>query len=162
MKDTNYPLHLIHLLAELYRKQNATVKVAGTFSEKFHIQKGIRQGCVMSPYLFNIMAEMLIWETLDDLMGGIQIDSQEITNLRYADDIVLIAQSANKLQELVTRLDTVDRNKYGLHINTDKTKFGPQVERHVASQYKTCSWKKSTHSHILVLSSQKTRQTEDT
>ena len=123
MKDKSYSHHLIHLLAELYLKQNATVKVAGTFSEKFHIQKGIRQRCVMSPYLFNIMAEMLIRETLDDFIGGIQIVGKEIINLRYADDIVLIAQSMNKLQELVTRLDTVSRNKYGMHINIDKTKI---------------------------------------
>jgi len=51
-------LHLIDLLAELYRKQLAKVKVAGTLSEWFRVKKGVRQGCVLSPYLFNILAEM--------------------------------------------------------------------------------------------------------
>ena len=76
----------------------------------------------MLPYLFNIMAEMAMREILDDCTSGIQIDDQEITNLRYADDIVLMTQSEDKLQELVTRLDNVCRNKYDLHINIVKTK----------------------------------------
>ena len=76
----------------------------------------------MSPYLFNIMAKMAMRETLDDFTGGIQIGDQGITNLRYADGIVLMTQSEDKLQELVTRLDNVCRNKYDLHINIDKTK----------------------------------------
>ncbi|CAF2370343.1 unnamed protein product [Rotaria sp. Silwood2] len=100
MMKMGYPPHLIHLLAELYQKQNAKVKVAGTVSESFHIKKGVRQGCVISPYLFNIIAEMAMRETLEDFTGGIQIGGQEITNLRYADDIVLTTQSMNKLQEL--------------------------------------------------------------
>ena len=123
MKDMGYPLHLIRLLAELYRKQNAKVKEAGTLAEKFHIQKGVLQECAMSPYLFNIMAEMKMRETLDDFMGSIQIGGQEITNLRYSGGIVLIKQSVNQLQELVTKLDIVGRSKYGLLINIDKTKI---------------------------------------
>ena len=122
MKNVGYPPHLIHLLAELYQQQKAKVKVTGAVSEIFHINKGVRQRCVMSPYLFNIMAKMAMRETLDDFMGGIQIGGQEITNLRYADDIVLMTQSEDKLQEVVTTLDSVSRNKYDLHINIDKTK----------------------------------------
>ena len=122
MKNMAYPPHLIHLLAELYRQQKAKAEVTGTVSESFHIKKEVRHECVMSSYLFNIMAEMAMRETLDDFTGGIQIGGQEITNLRYADDIVLMTQSEDKLQELVTRLDIVCRNKYDLHINMDKTK----------------------------------------
>jgi len=59
------PLLLIDLLAKLYKKQLAKVKVAGTQSEWFRVKKGVRQGCVLSPYLFNILAEMVIRETLD-------------------------------------------------------------------------------------------------
>jgi len=60
MMDMEYPLHLIDLLAKLYRKHLAKVKVAGTLSEWFPVKKGVRQGCVLSSYLFNILAEMVI------------------------------------------------------------------------------------------------------
>ena len=53
--DMGYSLHLIDLLAKLYMKQFAKVKVAGTLSEWFHVKKGVRQGCVLSPYLFSIL-----------------------------------------------------------------------------------------------------------
>ena len=56
MMDMEYPIHLIDLLAKLYKKQLAKVKVAGTLSEWFRVKKGVRQGCVISPYLFNIPA----------------------------------------------------------------------------------------------------------
>jgi len=65
MMDMGYPLHFIDLLAKLYRKQIAKVEVAGTLSEWFRVKKGVRQGYVLSPYLFNISAEMVMRETLD-------------------------------------------------------------------------------------------------
>jgi len=112
---------LIDLLAKLYRKQLAKVKVAGTLSEWFPVKKGVRQGCVVSQCLFNILAEMLMRETLDGFKGGLQIGGRMITNLRYADDIILLATSEAELQELVDRLDRISR-KYRLLINVDKTK----------------------------------------
>jgi len=72
MMDMGYPLHLIDLLVKLYRKQLAKVKVAGTLSEWFRVKKGVRQGCVLSPYSFNILAEMVMRETLDGFQGGLQ------------------------------------------------------------------------------------------
>jgi len=65
MIDMGYPLHLIDLLAKLYRKQLDKVKVAGTLSEWFRVKKEVRQGCVLSLYLFNILAEMVMRETFD-------------------------------------------------------------------------------------------------
>ena len=65
MMDMGYPLHLIDLLAKLFKKQFAEVKVAGTLSEWLRVKKGVRQDCVLSPYLFNILAEMVMRETLD-------------------------------------------------------------------------------------------------
>ena len=119
MIHMGYPLHLIDLLAKLYGKQLAKVKVARTLSEWFRVKKGVRQGCVLSPYLFNILAEMVMRETLDGFQGGLQIGGRMITNLRYADDIILLATSQAELQELVDRLDRVSR-KYSLLINVDK------------------------------------------
>ena len=83
--DMGCPLHLIDLLAKLYRKQLAKVKVVGTQSEWFRVRKGVRQGCVLSPYLFNILAEMVMRETLDGFQGGLQIRARMIVNFRYAD-----------------------------------------------------------------------------
>ena len=120
MMDMGYPLHLIDLLAKLYRKQRAKVKVAGTLSEWFSVKKGVRQGSVLSPYLFNILTEMVMRETLDRFQGGVQIGGRMITNLRYTDDIILLATSEAERQ-LVDRLDRVSR-KYSLLINVDKTK----------------------------------------
>jgi len=85
------------------------------------VKKGVRQGCIPSPYLFNILAEMVMRETLDGFQGGLQIGGRMITNLRYADDIILLATSEAELQELVDRLDRVSR-EYSLRINIDKTK----------------------------------------
>jgi len=121
MMGMRYPLHLIDLLAKLYRKQLAKVKVAGTLLEWFRVKKGVRKGCVLSRYLFNIVAEMVMRETLDGFQGGLQIGGRMITNLRYADDIILLVPSEAELQELVDRLDRVSR-KYSLLINVDKTK----------------------------------------
>jgi len=73
MMDMGYPLHLIDLLAKLYRKQLTKVKVAGTLSEWFRVKKGVRKGCVLSPYLFKIVAEMVMRETLDGFQGVLQI-----------------------------------------------------------------------------------------
>ena len=122
MMDMGYPLHLIDLLAKLYSKQLTKVKVAaGTLSEWFPVKKGVRQGCVLSPYLLNIPDEMVMRDTLDGFQGGLQIGGLMITNLRYAEDIILLATSETELQELVDRLDRVSR-RYSLLINIDKTK----------------------------------------
>ena len=91
MMDMGYPLHSIDLLVKLRRKCLAKVKVAGTLSVWFRVKKGVRQGCVLSPYLFNILAAMVMRETLDGFQGGLQIG--RLMNLHYADDIILLATS---------------------------------------------------------------------
>ena len=74
-----------------------------------------------SLHLFNILAEMVMRETLDGFQGGLEIGGQMIANLCYADDIILLATWGAELQELVDRLDRVSR-RYSLLINIDKTK----------------------------------------
>ena len=85
------------------------------------MRKGVRQGCVLSPYLFNIVAEMAMREALEGYNGGIAIGGRMISNLRYADDIVLLAGTIEELQDLVTRLEKASE-QFGLIINVDKTK----------------------------------------
>ena len=65
MTDMGYPPHLIDLMAKLYRKQLSKIKLGGTLSECFCIMKRVRQSCVLYLYLFNILAEMVMRETLD-------------------------------------------------------------------------------------------------
>ena len=93
MLEMGYPGHIINLLTNLYSKQKARVRVAGVLSQEFRVRRGVRQGCVLSPYLFNILAEMVMRETLDGYDGGVQISGRRVTNPRYADDIILLACS---------------------------------------------------------------------
>ena len=82
MLEMGYPVHLVNLISNLYRKQKAKVIVAGTLSRGFRIKRGVHQGCVLSPYLFNILAEMMLREVLDGFDGGIQIGGWRVNNLR--------------------------------------------------------------------------------
>jgi len=85
----------------------------GTLPEWFRVKKGVRQGYVLFLYLFNILVEMVMRETLDGFPGGLQIRGRIVTNFRYADDIILLATSEAEIQELVDCLDRVGR-KYSL------------------------------------------------
>jgi len=135
--DMGYPLHLIDMLAKLYRKQLVKFKVAKTLSEWFRVDIGVQQGCVLSPYLFNILAEIVTRETLDGFQGGLQTGGRIIMNCWYADDTILLATSKAELQELVDRLDRVSR-KYSLLINVDKTKVMASDSRvsHIHSEFR--------------------------
>jgi len=105
----------------LYRGQKAAVRVAGVLSDWFSISKGVRQGCVLSPYLFNIIAEMTTTEALENFSCGFKIGGRKVNNLRYADDIVLITTTPTELQALLNRI-RIAGMKYGLVINKGKTK----------------------------------------
>ena len=101
MLEMGYPSHLVNLLAKLCSKQKAKVRLVGTFSHGFQVKQGVRQGCVLSPHLFNILAEMVMRAVLDWFGGEIQIGGRRVTNLRYADDIILSACSEFELQAVV-------------------------------------------------------------
>ena len=121
MLKMGFPPHLVEILRNLYRQQMAAVRTAGIVSSWFQVKKGVRQGCVISPCLFNILAEMVMRRVLEDWKGGFRIGGMTINNLRYADDIVLIAETAEKLQELVDPLIQEGTN-YNLLLNAAKTK----------------------------------------
>ena len=121
MAEMGFPGHIIDLISKLYKKQRARVRVVGTVSGEFRVRRGVRQGCVLSPNLFNILAERVMREALEEYEGGVHIGGRRMTNLRYADDIVLLTSSEEELQTMVERLDRSGR-KYGLQINREKTK----------------------------------------
>ena len=108
----------LRILQNLYWEQEAAMRTCGGCSKFKPIRRGVRQGCVMSPDLFNIYTEMIM-RKIDD-HKGVKVNGHNITNLRYADDTVLIANSENELQSL---LDTVADESYkmGLELNAAKT-----------------------------------------
>ena len=121
MLEMGFPPHLVQLLWHLYSKQLAAVRTTSYLSAWFHVKKGVWQGCNLSPCLFNILAEQVILKALKGFPGGLRIDGRTISNLRYADDIVLLATSPEELQELVSRVERVAK-AYNILINATKTK----------------------------------------
>ena len=87
------PDHLTCLLRNLYEGQEATVRTGHGTIDWFKIGKGVQQGCVLSPCLFNLYAEYIMWNArLDDTQAGITIAGRNSDNLRYADDTTLMAE----------------------------------------------------------------------
>ena len=92
LKEMGIPDHLTCLLRNLYAGQEATVKTGHGTTDWFQIGKGVRQGCILSPCLFNLYAECIMRNAgLDEAQAGIKIVGRNISNLRYADDTTLMA-----------------------------------------------------------------------
>ena len=90
LKEMGIPDHLTCLLRNLYASQEATVRTGHGTKDWFQIGKGVHQGCVLSPYLFNLHAEYIMQNArLDEAQAGIKIVWRNINNLRYADDTTL-------------------------------------------------------------------------
>ena len=107
------------LIKNLYWNQTASIRTEDGYSGSFPIKRGVRQGCVLSPHLFNVYTE-IIFRDFDDI-PGVNLSGEYINNLRYADDTVLIAESEEELQKLVDAVKEGSR-VYGLEMNTKKTK----------------------------------------
>uniref|UniRef100_A0A670J783 Reverse transcriptase domain-containing protein n=1 Tax=Podarcis muralis TaxID=64176 RepID=A0A670J783_PODMU len=117
------PDHLICLLRNLYVGQEATVRTGYGTTYWFKIGKGVRQGCILSPCLFNLYAEYIMRKAgLDESQAGIKIAGRNINNLRYADDTTLMAESEEELKNLLMRVKE-ESAKYGLKLNIKKTKI---------------------------------------
>uniref|UniRef100_A0AC11E9K0 Uncharacterized protein n=1 Tax=Ovis aries TaxID=9940 RepID=A0AC11E9K0_SHEEP len=116
------PDHLTCLLRNLYAGQEAAVKTGHGKTDWFQLGKGVRQGCILSPCLFNLYAEYIIRNTgLDEAQAGIKIARRNINNLRYADDTTLRAES-EELKSLLMRVKE-ESAKAGLKLNIQKTKI---------------------------------------
>ena len=117
------PDHLNCLLRNLTAGQESTVRTGHGTTDWFQIGKGIRQGCVLSPCLFNLYAEYIIQDArLDDSQAGIKIAGININNLRYADDATLMAESKEELKSLLMKVKE-EREKAGLKLNIQKIKI---------------------------------------
>ncbi|KAI5742924.1 hypothetical protein M8J77_012730 [Diaphorina citri] len=111
----------IRLITHLYWGQKGKVKTNSGVSEEFNILKGVRQGCIISPALFNIYAEQIIKETVENVHQGLLLNGRLINNLRYADDLVLLSSSRNGLIDLLKNLFESSK-KYNMKINIKKSK----------------------------------------
>ena len=99
------PDHLTCLLRNLYAGQEATVRTGHGTTGWFQIRKGVHQGCLLSPCLFNLYAEYIMQNVgLDEAQAGIKIAGRYINNLRYADDTTLMAESKENLQSLLMKV----------------------------------------------------------
>ena len=114
------PLHLTYLLRNLYAGQEATVRTGHGKTDWFQIGKGVHQGYILSPCLFNLYITRNAG--LDGTQAGIKIARRNINNLRYADDTTLMAESEEELKSLLMKVKE-ESDKAGLKLNIHKTKI---------------------------------------
>ena len=115
------PDHLTCLWRNLYAGQDATVRTGHGTTDWFQIGKGVHQGCILLPCLFNFYSEYNMRNAgLEEAKAGIKIAMKNINNLRYADDTTLMAESEEKLKSLLLKVKE-DSEKVGLKLNIQKT-----------------------------------------
>ena len=105
LQEMRIPDHLTCLLRNLYASQEATVRTGHGTIDWFQIGKGVRQGCILSPCLFNFYVEYIMRNTgLDEAQAGIRIAKRNINNFRYADDTTLMAEREEELKSLLMKV----------------------------------------------------------
>ena len=123
-------LYMICLLRNLFAGQEAIVRTGHGKTDWFQIGKGVRQGCILSPCLFNFYAEYIIRNAgLKEAQAGIKIVGRKINNLRYADNTTLMAESEEELKGLLMKV-IEESEKVGLKFSIQKAKimaFGPII-----------------------------------
>ena len=117
LKEMGIPDHLTCLLRNLYAGQEATVRTGHGTTDWFQIGKEVRQGCILSPWLFNLHAEYIMRNAgLHETQAGIKIVGGNINNLKYADDTTLMAESEEELKSLLMKVKE-ESEKVGLKLN---------------------------------------------
>ena len=115
--------HLTCLLRNLYAGQEATGRTGHGTTDRFHIGKGVCQGCILSPCFFNLYAEYIMRNAgLEEAQAGIKIAERNINNLRYADDTTLMTESEEELKSLLMKAKE-ESVKVGLKLNIQKIKI---------------------------------------
>ena len=122
VKEMGIPDHLTCLLRNLYAGQEATVRTGHGTTDLFQIGKGVCQGCILSPCLFNFYAEYIMRNAgLEKAQAGIKIYRRNINNLRYVNDTTLMAESEEELKSLLMKVKD-ETEQVGLKLNIQKTK----------------------------------------
>ena len=114
--------HLIHVIKNLYNKATSAVLFNSSIGDWFRTTLRVRQGCLLSPTLFNIFLERITTDASNDHEGTVSNGGRTITNLRFADDIDDFAGEEEELANLVERLDKASTD-YGIEISAEKTKL---------------------------------------
>ena len=123
LKEMRIPDHLTCLLRDLYTGQEATVRTGHGTTDWFQIGKGVCQGCMLSPCLFNLYAEYIMRNAgLEEAQAGIKISRRNINNLIYADDTTFMAESVEELKSLLMKVKE-ESEKVCLKCNIQKTKI---------------------------------------
>ena len=122
LREIGIPDYLTCLLRNQYVGQEATVRTLYGTTDWFKIQKGVQQGCLLSPGLFNLYAEHILRNTrLDELQAGINIGGRNSNNLRYTKDTTLMVESKEELKSLLMRVKE-ESEEVCLKLNIQKTK----------------------------------------
>ena len=115
LKEIGIPGHLTHLLRNLYAGQGASVRTGHGPTDWFQIGKGVHQGCILSPCLFNLYAEYIMRNAgLEEAQAGVKIAGRNINNLRYPDDTTLIAEIEEELKSFLMAMKE-ESEKVGLN-----------------------------------------------
>ena len=123
LKEMGLPDHMTCLLRNLYAGEEATVRTEHGTTEWFQTEKGVRQGCVLSPCLFNLYAEYIMRNSgLEETQARIKIAGRNINNLRYADETTLMAESEEELKSLLMKVKE-ESEKVGFKLNIQKMKI---------------------------------------
>ena len=123
LKEMGISDHLTCLLRNVYAGQEATVRTSHGTTDWFQRGKGVHQGCILSPCLFNLNAEHIVRNVgLDEAQAGIKIAGRNISNLRYADDTTLTTESEEELKSLLMKVKE-ESEKVGLKLSIQKTKI---------------------------------------
>ena len=123
LKEMGISDHLTCLLRNLHAGQESTVRTGHGKTDWFQIGKGVHQGCILSPCLFNLYAEYIMRNAgLEEAQAGIKIAGRNFNNLRYADDTTLMVESEEELKTLLVKVKE-ESEKVGLKLNIQKTKI---------------------------------------
>ena len=123
LKEMEIPDHLTCLLRNLYAGQKATVRTGHGTTDWFQIGKRVRQGCILSPCFLNLYEVYILRNAgLEEAQAGIKIAGRNINNLRYADDITLMAEREEKLKSLLMKVKEKSEN-VGLKLNLQEAKI---------------------------------------
>ena len=122
MKKYNTSTNLLRVIKTVYNKATSAVLFNSSIGDWFRTTAGVRQGCLLSPTLFNIFLERIMTDALEDHEGTVSIGGRTITKLRFADDINGLAGEEEELANLVERLDKAS-TAHGMEISAEKTKL---------------------------------------